>query len=228
MNTMANHAGSSDFLAPAAYVAIAAVAVSCAALILLHAVSPEFEPSWRMVSEYANGRHAWLLLLVFLAWALGSFALAAALQPLWWSGTLAKAGLLFLLLAGVSQAMGGLFDINHRLHGPAAMIGIPSLCIAAVLLTMAMSRTAGIVAPPVWSAHLPWIAFALMLGAFALFLAALQSAGVDVSGQAGPLKDLPPGVTGYVGWANRLIFASSYLWTALAAVSVVRAAAEPA
>lgn len=222
MNAIANHAGSSGFLAPAAYVAMAAVAVSCAALILLHVVSPEFQPSWRMVSEYANGRQAWLLLLVFLAWALSSFALAAALWPLW-ASTLGKAGLVFLAFAGVGQAMGGLFDINHKLHGPAAMIGIPSLCVAAVLLTLAMSRHTDMIAPPAWSAHLPWIAFALMLGAFALFFAALQSAGVDVSGQAGPLKELPPGVTGYVGWANRLIFVSSYLWTVLAALSVVRA-----
>lgn len=222
MNTIAHHAGSSGFLAPAAYAAIAATTVSCAALILLHVVSPEFQPSWRMVSEYANGRHAWLLLLVFLAWALSSFALAAALWPLW-ASALGKVGLLFLALAGVGQAMGGLFDINHKLHGPAAMIGIPSLCIAAVLLTLAMSRHTGMIAPPAWSAHLPWIAFALMLGAFALFFAALQSAGVDLSGQAGPLKELPPGVTAYVGWANRLIFASIYLWTVLAALSVVRA-----
>jgi hypothetical protein len=50
-----------------------------------------------------------------------------------------------------------------------------------------------------------------MLGSCALFLSALKSVGVDVSGQSGPLKDLPPDVTCYVGWANRPIFVSSYL-----------------
>jgi hypothetical protein len=225
MNVIANQVGFGGFSAAAAYVAISATVLSFAALTLLHVVSPEFAPSWRMVSEYANGGYASLLLLVFLAWSLSSFALVVGLSPVWTSG-LGKAGLIFLVLAGVGQAMGGLFDINHKLHGPAAMIGIPSLCIAAVLLTMAMSRHAGIEAPPMWSAHLPWIAFALMLGTFALFLSALKSAGVDVSGQAGPLKELPPGVSGYVGWANRLIFVSSYLWTVLAAVAVVRAAAR--
>jgi len=223
MNMVADHAASGTFLAPAAYVSIAAAALSCAALILLHIASPELAPSWRMVSEYANGRHGWLLLLVFLAWAISSLALAASLWPLWPS-SLGKAGLIFLLLACAGQTMGGLFDINHKLHGPAAMIGIPSLCLAAILLTMAMSRHGAITAPPMWSAHLPWIAFALMLGTFALFLSALKGAGVDLSSQAGPHKELPPDVTGYVGWANRLIFAASYLWTVLAAVAVVRAA----
>jgi hypothetical protein len=27
---------------------------------------------------------------------------------------------------------------------------------------------------------------------------------------------------GYVGWANRLVFASSYLWVVLAALAVIR------
>jgi hypothetical protein len=118
--------------------------------------------------------------------------------------------------------MGGAFDINHKLHGPAAFIGIPSLCIAAVLVTMAMARRTDIVAPPFWSAHLPWISFVLMLGAFALFMSALTRAGVNVSGQTGPLSELPAGVNGYVGWANRLLFASAYLWVVLASLAVTR------
>lgn len=177
-----------------------------------------------MVSEYANGRVPWLLMVVFAGWAISSFALAVALWPLSES-TLGKIGLIFLVLAGVGQVMGGLFDINHKLHGPAAMIGIPSLCVAAVLLTIALSGRAGIEAPPAWSAHLPWIAFVLMLGALALFFSALKNAGVDMSGQAGPLKELPSGVSGYVGWANRLLFAASYLWVLLASLSVVKAGA---
>jgi hypothetical protein len=118
--------------------------------------------------------------------------------------------------------MGGVFDITHKLHGPAAIIGIPSLCIAAVLLTMAMARRSDIGAPPLWLAHLPWISFVLMLGAFALFISALTRAGLDVSGQSGPLAELPPGVSGYVGWANRLFFASTFFWVVMTALAVIR------
>jgi len=224
MDPVANVTDLGRWLAPAAFAAIAATFVSAAALLALHVVGPEFAPSWRMVSEYASGRHAWLLTVVFAAWAMSSFALAAALWPLS-ASTLGKVGLLILVLAGMGQTMGGLFDINHRLHGPAAMIGIPSLCLAAVLLTSAMSRHAGIDAPPVWSAHLPWISFALMIGAFVLFFSSLRAAGVDMSGQSSPLPALPEGVSGYVGWANRLLFAATYLWVVLTSVSVLKAAA---
>jgi hypothetical protein len=222
MDIVANQGSVGAWVAPAATIAIGATIASLAALLLLHVVSPELAPSWRMVSEYANGRYPWLLTIMFIGWAVSSFALIAALWPLS-ATTLGKVGLVFLALAGVGQTMGALFDINHKLHGPAAMIGIPSLCIAAILVTMALSRRGDVAAPPVWSAHLPWISFALMLGALAMFMSALKSAGVDVTAQATPLQQLPEGVSGYVGWANRLLFASTYLWAALTALAVLRA-----
>jgi len=224
MEMVANQSGTGVWFAPAANISIIATLASLAALLLLHVLSPELAPSWRMVSEYANGRYPWLLTLVFTGWAAGSFALLAALWPLS-TTTLGKAGLVFLALAGVGQVMGALFDINHKLHGPAAMIGIPSLCIAAVLVTMALSRRADVAAPPLWSAHLPWISFVLMLGSLGMMMSALKSAGVDMSAQTTPLSELPEGVTGYLGWANRLLFASTYLWVVLAAISVNRARA---
>lgn len=221
MTQAAGQAIASGWSTAAAGLAIAAVAVSLSAFVLLHVLSPEFEWSWRMVSEYANGRYRWLLTIVFFGWAAGSFALILALWPIS-ATTLGKAALVFLMLAGIGQVMGGVFDINHKLHGPAAIIGVPSLCIAAVLATLAMAGHDDIVAPPLWSAHLTWISFLLMLEAFVLFFSALKSAGVDLAGRTGPLAELPAGVNGYVGWANRLVFASSYLWTVLAALSVIR------
>jgi hypothetical protein len=212
------------WLVPAAYLSIGGVAVSCAALLALHAASPEFAPSWRMVSEYANGQHKWLLTIVFAGWALSSFALVVAVWPLH-ETTLGKIGLVFLLLAGVGQTMGGLFDINHKLHGPAAIVGIPSLCVAAVLITLALARRTDISAPPLWSAHLPWVTFALMIGALMLFFSSLKAAGVDMTGRSAPLNELPTGVSGYVGWANRALFAATYLWAVLTSLAVVQTTA---
>ena len=222
MNTVIEHAGLGSWSAPAASTAILCVVLSGASLVLLHFVSPEFAPSWRMVSEYANGRYHWLITAVFACWALSSFALLAALWPAS-ATTLGRIGLLCLLLAGIGQTMGALFDIDHKLHSTAAMIGIPSLCAAAVLLTLALARRPGFVAPPLWAAHLPWISFVLMIGALLWLFSALKSAGVDMAAQVGPLKELPAGVSGYVGWANRLLFVASYLWAVLASLAVLRA-----
>lgn len=202
-------------------VALGAIAASALALVTLHIVSPEFAPSWRMVSEYANGRHGWLLTAVFLSWALGSLALLAGLWPLAFGG-LAVTGLVLLALAAVGQVMGGLFDINHKLHGPAAMIGIPSLAAACVVLQIAMARVPGLAVPPVWVAHLTWVGFVLMIATLMLFFSALKAAGINPTAQSGPLADLPPGVTGYLGWANRLIFAGSYLWVGWMALGLAR------
>jgi hypothetical protein len=62
-----------------------------------------------------------------------------------------------------------------------------------------------------------------MLGTLALFFTSLRAAGVDISGRSAPLTELPAGVFGFVGWANRLLFATSYLWVALVSLSVLRA-----
>jgi hypothetical protein len=94
--------------------------------------------------------------------------------------------------------MGGLFDINHNLHGPTAMIGIVSLRLAAVILIMAMARRDGIVAPPLWSAHLALISSAPMPDAFVFFFSSLKVAGVDMSGHTEQLRELPAGVSGYM------------------------------
>lgn len=205
-----------------AQVAIGATGVALVALAALHVASPEFAPSWRMVSEYANGRYGWLLSIFFAAWAAGTWSLAAALWPLS-ATTLGRVGLAFLVLAGVGEMMAAFFDINHRLHGPAAMIGIPSLAVAAVLVSIAIARRGDIAAVPAWSAHLPWVSIVLMTVSMGLFMSSLSRAGVDLGAQSAPLTALPSGVIALAGWANRVLVVSYCVWVILAARSVARA-----
>jgi hypothetical protein len=202
----------------AAWLAIGATLVSALALVALHFLNPEIHPSWRMVSEYANGNHRWVLTVVFLTWALGSFALAFALLPAG-SGWLGVAGLAFLALAGVGEALGGLFDINHRLHGAAFAIGVPALPIAAILLTIA-ARRAGLDVP-IWAAVLPMLSVAVMAVSMAMLFSSLKAAGITMSANSQPLSALPDGVSAWNGWANRLVFATYYLWVILAGRAVL-------
>src|SRR5580658_4485239 len=84
----------------AAAMAVLATAVAFLSLLILHVVSPEFDPSWRMVSGYADGRHGWLLSIMFAAWGLGSLSLAVSLGPVT-RGWMGRCGLLLLALAGI-------------------------------------------------------------------------------------------------------------------------------
>ena len=47
-------------------------------LTLLHVIEPEFDPSWRFISEYALGRHGWVMALAFASLAVSATALLAA------------------------------------------------------------------------------------------------------------------------------------------------------
>ena len=49
--------------------------LSLLCLLALHFASPEFGPSWRMISEYALGRHSWLITAFFLLWGAASILL---------------------------------------------------------------------------------------------------------------------------------------------------------
>jgi hypothetical protein len=196
-------------------VARLAIAASAAVLLLLaslHKLSPEFDPSWRMVSEYAHGGYGWVLSLMFASWAVSSWALAFAI----WSQVRTRAGkigLVFLIAAGIGEAMASVFDINHPLHGLAGMIGIGSLPVAAMLISVSLGRTQPwSVAKKalLWTANLTWISVVLLAATFAILIATYTQAGGDMT--AGVVTVLPPGVIALVGWANRLLVVVYCVW----------------
>jgi Protein of unknown function (DUF998) len=173
-----------------------------------------FEPSWRMVSEYANGRYGWVLSLMFVCWAISTWALAAVLYPL--AGTWpSRLGIGILIVAGIGEAMAAAFDINHSLHMHAAILGMNGLPIAAVLLGISMARAGHWGASRrmmLWLSNLPWISVVLMATAMGLFFSSLSRAGVVIGPDSKPLAALPPGVVAYGGWANRFLIVSFCAW----------------
>ncbi|HQW03705.1 MAG TPA: DUF998 domain-containing protein, partial [Saprospiraceae bacterium] len=107
--------------------------ISLLCLLALHFVSPEFKPAWRMISEYALGKHKWLITSFFLLWGLSSICLSVLLWDVVTS-PLAKFGILFLFISGIGEIMGGLFDLKHKHHGLAFLLGVPALPVAALIL----------------------------------------------------------------------------------------------
>ena len=206
---------------------VLAIGMSVAVLVLLailHILSPEFNPAWRMVSEYANGKYPMILSLLFFLWGAASWALAYVLLP-HLQTTMGKIGLLFLVVAGIGEAMAAVFDINHKLHSLSAMIGIPSLSIAAMLISITLVRTEPWSMAKnslLWTANLTWVSILLMGIAFAVMMTTYAQAGGDLSANAEVVTTLPKGVIAFVGWANRFLIVVYCAWVMTVAWQAIK------
>ena len=209
---------------PAAWLAIFATVLALVLLAALHVLSPEFSPSWRMISEYAFGHYAWVLSLMFLSWGVGSWALVVAL----WSEIHTKAGragLWLLIVAGLGEAMASYFDINHEIgHGIAGLLGVIGFPIAALLLSPALghnTRWSGARKPLLWIANLSWISVVLLIATLATMTMQMARINGGHLPQHAP-KSLPPGVLAVDGWADRMIVLTNCAWVLFAAWHAIR------
>ena len=209
----------SQIVAPAAWLAILATAATILLAAALHVLSPEFSPSWRVISEYALGHYAWVLSLMFLSWGIGSWALVVAIWPQVHTNA-GKVGVWLLIIAGIGEAMASVFDINHPIgHGIAGLFGVIGFPIAALLLSVALGRNETWKAarrPLLWIANLSWISVVLLVATLAIMTMQMTRINGDHLPQHAP-KSLPTGVLALDGWADRLIVLSNCAWVLVAA-----------
>lgn len=184
---------------------------SLVCLIILHFVSPEFQPSWRMISEYALGRHHWLITAFFMFWGLSTFALCILLWPNV-TGVWATLGVILLVMSGVGEIMGGLFDIKHKFHGLSFMIGVPTLPIAALLIGYHLMAKVGNGNFILLASHGPWVSLILMAVAMIVMISGFKNAGIQMGPDATPPDHVPDGVIALAGYANRLLVISYITW----------------
>lgn len=206
----------------AAWLTIVASVSALALLVALHALSPEFDPSWRVVSEYANGHYGWVLASMFIALAVSSWALTYALCPIL-KGVAGRVGLGFLIAAGVGEALAAAFDINHPLHGLAGLLGAAGLPVAAMLITVSVRRSQrsfGAEKIVLWLANLNWILVLTLIASLVLLFVTFTRAGGHVPTGGGTLPigtKLPTGAIALVGYVNRLMVLVNCAWMMLAA-----------
>ncbi len=205
--------------ATSARLSIAAAVTTLLLLVSLHVLSPEFNPSWRMVSEYAPGHYGWVLSLMFLAWGISAWALAVAL----WSQVKTRAGkigLWFLVIAGLGEALASVFDITHDTgHSIAGVLGMGGFPIAALLLSFSLGclpAWRGTRSLLLWLANLNWISVVLLVATLVLMTVQFAQATGGHLPQYAPTR-LRAGVLGGDGWADRLIVLSNCLWVLVAA-----------
>ncbi len=209
-------------------VAFAAGLTTLVLLAALHALSPEFDPSWRVLSEYANGHYGWVLALMFTCWAVSTWTLPFALWP-YLKTTSGRIGLSFLIAAGVGEALAAAFDINQPLHGLAGLLGVGGLPVAAMLTSTALRRSptwSSQGSTLIWIANLTWIMVVVMVTSLVtMFLTYVHAGGhVPADGKSLPLgTSLPIGTIAVAGYANRLLVIVNCIWVLAAAALTVKA-----
>jgi len=197
--------------ATAARLAAAGAAAVIVIILALHVIKPELEPSWRFISEYAIGRHDWLMMAAFCIWAVSCAALASALR-----GEVrtrpGRIGIVVLYIVSYALIAAGLFPQDPvtikpeegttagMLHAVASLIGIPGTPLAAMLISASLWRN-----NPAWmpyravlmtAAHATWISLTLMIAYLAWAVPRAGGFNPDVS----------------AGWMNRLVVATYLAW----------------
>lgn len=197
--------------------------LSILCLLLLHFVSPEYRPSWRMISEYALGKHKWLITSFFLLWGISSLLLSLLLWNVV-TGTWAKLGVILLFISGIGEVMGGLFDVKHKHHGLAFLLGVPSLPVAALLIGY---NVVGPDSPSNYnhliliSSHATWVSLVLMSLSMGVMFSGLKKAGIEITKNSQPLEYMPEGVIALAGYANRFLVICYELWLIMIASALL-------
>ncbi|MDT3740337.1 MAG: DUF998 domain-containing protein [Candidatus Kapabacteria bacterium] len=194
---------------------MASSAISLFCLLLLHFFSPEFEPNWRMVSEYALGNHRWLVSLFFIFWGLSSISLAFGL----WnqvSSKSSKVGVILLFISGIGASLAALFDVSQPTgHGIAGFLGIPTVPVAALLISYHLSKKHewfSFSKPMKYLAHCTWISLVLMIITMVIMMSGFQNAGIEMGPDSPPPSHVPDGVVALVGYVNRILILIDIFW----------------
>ncbi|HEX6683086.1 MAG TPA: DUF998 domain-containing protein [Candidatus Limnocylindrales bacterium] len=209
-------------IAKAGWVAMAGTAGFVVLLSALHVLRDDLDPSWRVISEYAVGRHGWLMTLAFLLLAVVSASLAAAT---WSAGTrvLGPIGSAMLGVTAVGMTMAGLFDTDPitsaktshtdvgRLHEVGALLDLTPF--AALVVSLALLRR---LPTPGTPRRVLKVAMLTPLAGLAIFSVATVTQ-LPASGLGSPEV--------LIGWPNRLLILGYCGWFATAGWFLVHSAA---
>ncbi len=150
--------------------ALCATALAVGLVVLLHWLEPEFDPSWRMLSEYSLGRFGVLMRAAFLAGGTGVIASAIALSRSAWPASLG------LVLVDVGPLGAAFIDTDpiitpsadmsrrsnvHAALGALFILGFP---LAATVAGISAASALAVGSVLAWASVVPWIALAWFLG----------------------------------------------------------------
>jgi Protein of unknown function (DUF998) len=196
----------------AALYSLGASTLAVALVVLLHQVEPEFDPSWRMLSEYSLGRYGALMRAAFLAGGTGVIAAAAALSRAAWPVNL---GLVVVAIGPLGAAFIDTDPITtlrskvsrgnnvHTALGSLFILGFP---VAATVAGISAAGDPAVGSVLAWASLAPWAALAWFVGV------GVRTAHPDAMG----------GPDVRVGWPNRVSMLTNLGWVAVAGVMMLR------
>jgi hypothetical protein len=194
-----------------AYATIVFAAIFMAILILLHFLKREFDPTWRMISEYEIGRFGWMMRLAFFLWGASVLALLITIWPSLqsFSGMISRCWLVLIVAAllgagifrtdPITESAPNLVNTIHALCGTIVILTFP---IAATLVVHGLLENASwlpVQGQSIFATALVWI------GMVAFFASIIVSRIIDPSvGRVGPKV--------YLGWPNRFLVVTYIIW----------------
>jgi hypothetical protein len=202
-----------SFTRGAATLAASAGILGLVDFVALHFARPDLAPGGHVLSEYAIG-YAPLGIASFALQTISCLGLAAALAGVATTIGL-RIGAALMALAGLGLGLAIAFPMDPldtpagqetfagTMHGVSAMVGIPSIIAACLVLAYALRKRvqwAGVRGWLVGLAHLSWIGLASMIACMILLLAMQVTIAGDI-----------------VGWGNRLLVVSYSLFVIIAA-----------
>jgi hypothetical protein len=200
----------------AARAVIGAAALALIALAALHILKPDVHPSRTMISQYALGRHGWVMALCFAAFGAAGACLFAALVAQVPS-LLGRIGLAFLLAAAVAGALAARYPMDPvstppaqmsftgKMHGVSFLIGVPGQVLAALLLSLALRNQASHASLPLLAlTAVIWLSLGIMIAIMLI---------------VGPGKPANPnGPERFLGFPNRLFMVAYGVWLMVVAL----------
>ena len=204
----------SNIEANAARISITAGVLFAVLLGSLHLLEPEFDPTWRFISEYMLGKFGWMMSLAFVAIAISLASIGVAVFSRV-RNVVGYIGLVILVLGVVGLFIAAAFTTDPiftkqedmtssgQLHVLGASLDYSPL--AFLLLSFSLARYGD------WSSVKKWLFFTALLSIVltVAFIFTIPMAGV-----------FGPGV--YTGLVGRFLILSYLGWLGIAALQVLK------
>ena len=182
-------------------------------LAVLHFLKADLAPSWHFISEYAIGRHGWVMQAAFLLLGGANIATWVAMRPCL-GNAWGKAGSCLFLLGTAGLVLAAVFvtdPINtppesrttsgnlHNLGGALGLLGFFGTLVLSARLLRCEAWPA--------SRSAVWLATVVLVLGFLVSFVSITAIATQCQGHFGP--DTP------VGWPNRIGILSGCVWLAI-------------